>query len=205
MKKLLLFAFVFSSLLASAQQESFEFFKKSEVNLPFTQTGNIPPTNIDSKGRTWSVKGESSEIRLYNNTDTNTVRIDTANILHKKGYSYYPSGVEIDETNTKLVLLRGYLYLNSKSYYDDYLIRQDSSGKITISNLKDLGLSDSSVYINNFRSIGGKAIFFTNTGRYIMEADVNRNITGPNFLTLISDKKGTLYQEFSLKITFQNL
>jgi hypothetical protein len=37
MKKLLLFAFVFSFLLASAQQETFEFLDINDVQNPFTK------------------------------------------------------------------------------------------------------------------------------------------------------------------------
>lgn len=199
MKKLLLFALVFPSLLANAQQQTFEFFRWNAIQHPLenwrsqNQNSNgVLPLNQDEKGRTWYSQIENTKLKWYNFSDTTTIKI-TISAKQKAGYSYNSYANVIDESKTKLASVVGYKYVNSNSYVDSYIIKYDTLGQTNYLYQKDLGVLDSSTRINQFHSVSGKVLAILTNGKYIWEGNISANLSGYQYPTLINDKKGTLF------------
>lgn len=199
MKKLLLFAFVFSSLMANAQQETFEFFRWNAVQHPLenwrsqNQNSNgVPYINEDEKGRAWYSQIENTKLKWYNTSDTTTAQT-IISPKQKVGYSYNPYSNVIDEYKTKLTSIVGNKYIGSNSYVDTYIVKFDTSGQTKYLYQKDLGILDSTTRIYTFHSIAGKVFAILTNGKYIWEGDISANLFGYQYSTLINDKKGTLF------------
>ncbi len=199
MKKLLLFALGFSSLMANAQQQTFEFFRWNAIQHPLENWRNqnqnsngVPYINEDEKGRSWYSQIENTKLKWYNFSDTTTVKT-TISPKQKAGYSYNSYTNVIDESKTKLALVVGYKSVGSNSYVDSYIIKFDTLGQTKYLYQKDLGVLDSSTSINQFHSVSGKVLAILTNGKYIWEGNISANLSGYQYPTLINDKKGTLF------------
>lgn len=204
MKKLLLVAFVFCSLLASAQQETFEFLDINDVQNPFTKENAYISPSLDEKGRTWVVDKIASGYQLKNYTDTIKINLNKSP-KEKEGYSYIANdGVIVDELKNKLVKIHGSKYTSNAGYYDSYIIKYDSLGKTTYIYLKDLSLQDSTKNINQYQIIGGKLLLYSS--KYIWQGNPSADITslGNGWQYLITDKKKTLFA-ISSSIDYNNV
>ena len=197
MKKLLLVAFVFCSLLASAQQESFEVFKWNEVEHPFNTKEEVyvdPDPDADEFGRIWDALDSKSEIKLQNRTDTTTIRVKKST-QHKTGYSYSPHNtfVNIDKNKAKWILVRGTKIIESVYNFDFYLIKHDTLGTDTYFLSNDLGLNIPTEFINGrIEVVGDKPLIITEE-RYVWEGYSPSTFPKYTYQTLINTQKGSLF------------
>jgi len=172
MKKLLLFAFVFSSLLASAQQEIFEFLRSKEYKRPNKTSTDLGLSFIlkyqfkntkDSKGRTWNSKMLANGVQIYNNKDTVKFFANfSPNIIQGYNYNIVKDFI-VDEKNTKLTLIQGSKNRTVNSYvvtdYDSYIIKCDSLGNVSYLMLRDFKDVRTNEISDLLSSINNKVIF----------------------------------------------
>jgi uncharacterized repeat protein (TIGR01451 family) len=219
MKKLLLTCLVMNliSVVASAQQESFEFFKWNDVNHPLinwrsTASGTtnqgedygIPASNIDSKGNVWKpsyITEPKGFMSFYKNQTL--IKINSSP-NEKTGYAYYCNTISVNEKNTKHIVIYGYKQVYNSStkvytnYYDNYFVKYDSSGGYSYIHQKNLSDYDTLTNWQNVQSIGDQLLVLTNKkilwGSLIMKQLTFDSLKVATYPTnFFNDKKNTLY------------
>lgn len=213
MKRLFLNTCVFASLLASAQQQTLEFFKWNDVNHPFRngfsfydESLKVSPQNQDSKGNTWEMYAANPPAGFFQITK-NTEKINLAvSPKQKAGYTYfqYSSYVTVNEKDTKLITASGSKTVTDPktsakiTYYDNYLVKYDTSGGLQYLHANQLGDSDSTARWYATYATGNQLLIVKSNGKLAWGTTkldtfsfASLGIEGSN--SMFSDKQSTIY------------
>lgn len=177
---------------AFAQQETFQFYRWNEVNHPFPKDEPYSSGGPkDSQGKTWYTSRLANGVKWKSGKDSVLVKYSNK---HKAGYEYYIGDYIIDEMDTKLTLVFGVKYLNSKFYYDNYVVKHNSANQTTYVYPSEFGFTDTTAQFNLRGSIGGKVIISTTTSKFLWEGDHKIYDNPKGRTSYVSDKKNTVFQ-----------